>query len=141
MKLDASWIRKWRFLPQLRLILRLAVIILVLPCMTAEKLYAQQADVAQSQKSIRGKITDETGNPLQGVSVTVKGSSKGVVTNEKGEYNIEVSESSSKTLAFSYVGMELQEVKIGTQKELNISLTPSVTEQQEVVVVGYGSQK
>src|SRR6187402_2854944 len=102
MKLDASWIRKWRFLPQLRLILRLAVIILVLPCMTAEKLYAQQADVAQSQKSIRGKITDETGKPLQGVSVTVKGSSKGVATNENGEFSIDIP-GNAKILQFSYV--------------------------------------
>src|SRR5687767_3906806 len=102
MKLNGSWIRKWRFLPQLPLILRMAVIILVLPCMTAHKLYAQQVPVAQAQKSIRGKITDASGNALQGVSVTVKGNSKGLVTNEEGEYNIQISEGGSKTLVFSY---------------------------------------
>ena len=141
MKLNASWIRKWRFLPQLRLVLRLAVIILVFPCVTANKLYSQQVAVAQYKKSIRGKITDETGKPLQGVSVTVKGTGKGVVTNDQGEYSIEVSESSSKTLVFSYVGMATQEVNVGNQQELSMSLRSAATEQEEVVVVGYGTQK
>ena len=81
-------------------------------------------DVSQTQKqSVRGKVTDEAGKPMQGVSVTVKGSTKGVATNENGEFSIDIT-GGAKILQFSYVGMEPQEVKIGNQKELNISLTP-----------------
>src|SRR6186713_3334433 len=139
MRLDVFRIRQGRFLTQNRWVLCFTVIALALSCMTANKTYAQE--VSQTQKlSVRGKVTDETGKPLQGVSVTVKGSAKGIATNENGEFSIEIT-GGAKVLQFSYVGMEPQEVKIGNQKEFNISLTPSATEQQEVVVVGYGTQK
>src|SRR6187402_549824 len=141
MRLDVFRIRQGRFLTQNRWVLCFTVLALALSCMTANKTYAQEGKVSQTQKqSVRGKVTDETGKPLQGVSVTVKGSTKGVATNEIGEFSIDIT-GGAKILQFSYVGMEPQEVKIGNQKELNISLTPLATEQQEVVVVGYGSQK
>ena len=109
--------------------------------MTANKTYAQDGVVSQPQKqSVRGKVTDEAGKPLQGVSVTVKGSTKGVATNENGEFSIDIP-GGAKILQFSYVGMEPQEVKIGDQKEFNVSLAPELKEQQEVVVIGYGIQK
>src|SRR4026209_836850 len=112
---------------------------LALSCLTANTAYAQE--VSQTPKlSVRGKVTDETGKPLQGVSVTVKGSTKGVATNENGEFSIDIP-GGAKILQFSYVGMEPQEVKIGNQKELNISLVPEMKDQQEVVVIGYGTQK
>ena len=64
-------------------------------------MYAQEGVVSQPQKqSVRGKVTDETGKPLQGVSVTVKGSTKGVVTNEKGEYSIDIPEEQLKFCNF-----------------------------------------
>jgi len=110
--------------------------------MTVNKTYAQVGAVSQPQKQgVHGKVTDEAGKPLQGVSVTVKGSTKGVATNERGEYDIDIPEGSSKTLQFSYVALVPQEVKVGNEKEINISLVPSTVEQQEVVVVGYGTQK
>jgi len=141
MRLDVFRIRQGRFLTQNRWVLCFTVLALALSCMTANKTYAQEVAVSQPQKqSVRGKVTDETGKPMQGVSVTVKGSSKGVATNENGEFSIDIT-GDAKILQFSYVGMEPQEVKIGDQKELNISLTPLATEQQEVVVIGYGSQK
>src|SRR6187397_2404262 len=139
MRLDVFRIRQGRFLTQNRWVLCFTVLALALSCMTANKTYAQEVSRTQKQ-SVRGKVIDETGKPMQGVSVTVKGSSKGVATNENGEFSIDIS-GDAKILQFSYVGMEPQEVRIGNQKELNISLTPLATEQQEVVVVGYGSQK
>src|SRR6187399_1332685 len=139
MRLDVFRIRQGRFLTQNRWVLCFTVLALALSCMTANKTYAQE--VSQTQKiSVRGKVTDETGKPLQGVSVTVKGSSKGIATNENGEFSIEIP-GGAKILQFSYVGMEPQEVKIGNQKEFNISLVPEMKDQQEVVVVGYGTQK
>jgi TonB-linked SusC/RagA family outer membrane protein len=141
MRLDVFRIRQGRFLTQNRWVLCFTVIALALSFMTANKTYAQEGTVSQTQKqSVRGKVTDETGKPLQGVSVTVKGSSKGVATNENGEFSIDIPEG-AKILQFSYVGMEPQEVKIGNQKELNVSLAPEMKEQQEVVVIGYGTQK
>ena len=141
MRLDVFRIRSGRSFPQNRMVLCFTVIALVLSCATVNKTYAQEGTVSQTQKlTVRGKVADETGKPLQGVSVTVKGSTKGVATNENGEFSIEIP-GGAKILQFSYVGMEPQEVKIGNQKELNISLTPLATEQQEVVVVGYGTQK
>jgi TonB-linked SusC/RagA family outer membrane protein len=110
--------------------------------MTVDKTYAQDGTVSQPQKqTVHGKVTDETGKPLQGVSVTLKGATKGVATNEQGEYTIDIPEGSSKILQFSYVALVPKEVKIGNTKEINISLVPAVTEEQEVVVVGYGTQK
>ncbi len=61
---------------------------------------------------IFGKVTDEDGQALQGVSVLVKGSSIGTNTNASGEYNIDVPENLPKVLVFSFVGMETQEVNI-----------------------------
>ena len=91
MRLDVFRIRQGRFLTQNRWVLCFTVIVLALSCMTANKTYAQEGAVSQTQKqSVRGKVTDETGKPLQGVSVTVKGSTKGVATNENGEFNIDI---------------------------------------------------
>lgn len=102
---------------------------------------AQQVQTQAQKQSVRGKVTDETGKPLQDVSITIKGSTKGVVTNEKGEYNIDVPETSTKILVFSFVGMEQQEIKIENQKEISITLKPAEKSEQEVVVVGYGTQR
>ena len=93
MRLDVSRIRQGRFLTQNRWVLCFTVLALALSCMTANKTYAQEVVVSQPQKqSVRGKVTDETGKPLQGVSVTVKGSTKGVATNENGEFSIDITE-------------------------------------------------
>ena len=113
MRLDVFRIRQGRFLTQNRWVLCFTVIALALSCMTANKTYAQE--VSQTQKlSVRGKVTDETGKPLQGVSVTVKGSAKGIATNENGEFSIEIT-GGAKVLQFSYVGMEPQVANIGNQ--------------------------
>src|SRR6476659_9001621 len=110
MRLDVFRIRPGRFFPQNRMVLCFTVIALVLSCVTVNKTYAQEGTVSQTQKqSVRGKVTDETGKPLQGVSVTVKGSTKGIATNENGEFSIEIT-GGAKILQFSYVGMEHQEV-------------------------------
>jgi TonB-linked SusC/RagA family outer membrane protein len=98
--------------------------------------------VTQPQKqTVHGKVTDDTGKPMQGVSVTVKGSTKGVATNERGEFSIDIPEGSAKILQFSFIGMETQEVSINNQQDLNISMKPAEKSEQEVVIVGYGTQK
>ncbi|MBS1751654.1 MAG: SusC/RagA family TonB-linked outer membrane protein, partial [Bacteroidetes bacterium] len=90
---------------------------------------------------IKGRITDADGNPLQGVSVIVKGTVTGVTTDADGNYSISVPDNGSKILVFSFVGMEKQEVKLSGNTTLSITMRRVLSEQQEVVLVGYGTQK
>ena len=90
---------------------------------------------------ISGKVTDENGKPLEGVSVLIKGSSFGTNTDARGVYQIDVSDPSSGILVFSFVGAETQEVKINGRSVINISLHRIDQEQQEIVVVGYGTKR
>ena len=87
---------------------------------------------------VTGKITDEDGDPLVGVSVKIVGTSTGTVTDVDGIYSISAEEGSS--LVFSYIGFESQTLPVrgGT---LNVVMKSSGTQLSEVVVVGYGTQK
>jgi Ca-activated chloride channel homolog len=87
---------------------------------------------------ITGKVVAEDGYPLPGVTVSIKGTSQGTVTDLNGKYSIEVPDRSSK-LVFSYVGYLSEEVKIGSGNTINIKLTANISQLNEVVVVGYGS--
>ena len=76
---------------------------------------AQDNPAAQEIKTlVKGRITDESGKPLEGVSVQLKGSSSGTVTNANGEYQLTVN-SKAATLSFTYVGMEKQEIALGNK--------------------------
>ena len=88
---------------------------------------------------ISGVVKDVVGDPLIGVSVLVKGGSKGTSTDYNGFYSI--SAPADGTLVFSYVGMDTQEVKIGNSKTLNVTLTENGNYIDEVVVIGYGTVK
>ncbi len=90
---------------------------------------------------INGKVSDENGNALQGVSIQLKGSSLGTTTDEKGEFQIEIPDNSSKILIFSYVGMQTQEVTVAGKNDIKIKLKLADNQQQEVVIVGYGTQR
>lgn len=95
----------------------------------------------QKEISITGKITEQgTGSPLAGVSVKVKGTTLGAVTDANGTYAINVPNSQS-VLVFSYLGFISQEKQVGDNKVINISLQASEDLLDEVVVVGYGTQK
>ena len=89
---------------------------------------------------ITGTVTDETGDPLPGVTVSIKGVSLGTVTNANGVYSLSVPETDA-TLVFSFVGYASQEMIVGSQRIINVSLEEGVKEIEEVVVVGYGRQK
>ena len=89
---------------------------------------------------ITGKVTDaSTGQSLPGVSVSVKKTTTGTVTDLKGNYSISVKPGSS--LVFSFVGYKTQTIVVNQQKTINIVMRPSATGLNEVVVVGYGSQQ
>lgn len=90
---------------------------------------------------VTGRVTNRDGEPLQGVSVTVKGNpNAGVATNTNGLYKINVAGTKS-VLVFSYVGMETQEITVEASTEINITLNETAAQQKEVIVVGYGTQK
>lgn len=91
--------------------------------------------------TISGIVTNETGTPLPGVSVYVKGNNSiGTITNEKGFFKLEVPQDAT-TLVFSSVDMQLTEVSVEGRTEINVSLKRNVSEQEEVVVIGYGTQR
>ncbi|MER3319946.1 MAG: TonB-dependent receptor [Allomuricauda sp.] len=91
------------------------------------------------RKTVTGTVSDNMG-PMPGVNVLVKGTTNGVVTNFDGEFTID-DVSNSDTLVFSYVGFLTQEVPVGTQEEIDIVLQEDTQALDEVVVVGYGTQK
>ncbi|MES2647409.1 MAG: SusC/RagA family TonB-linked outer membrane protein [Bacteroidota bacterium] len=93
-----------------------------------------------AQVAIQGKVTDNTGNGLPGVSVLIKGSSVGTSTDVNGSYSLTVPNSKA-VLIFSYVGFPTQEVEVGSKTTLNVSLLPNQGQLNEVVVVGYGTQR
>ena len=95
------------------------------------------------QKVIRtfsGKVTEENGQPIPGVSISLKGTSKGTNTDINGNFKIEVMDENS-ILVFSFVGFETQEISVGKTDNLLIKLKVNTKLLSEVVVVGYGSQK
>ena len=94
----------------------------------------------QSARKITGRVTDSSGSPLPGVSVVVKGTTNGTITDTQGGYSISnVPETA--TLQFSFVGMKGQEVKVGTESSIDIVLVEESIGIEEVVAVGYGVQK
>jgi TonB-linked SusC/RagA family outer membrane protein len=91
--------------------------------------------------TVTGTVTDEkTGEALPGVNVVVRGSSAGVVTNVEGKFSIRVPGEDA-TLVFSFVGYAPQEITVGAQRDLSVALAEDAAELEEVVVVGYGTQR
>ncbi|AGA80123.1 SusC/RagA family TonB-linked outer membrane protein [Echinicola vietnamensis] len=91
-------------------------------------------------KQVTGTVTDESGEPLPGVSILEKGTTNGTVTDLDGNYKISVA-SDEAVLVFSFIGMASQEVPVGSQSTLNVELTSNTESLEEFVVIGYGSQK
>ncbi|KAA9034381.1 TonB-dependent receptor [Ginsengibacter hankyongi] len=90
---------------------------------------------------ISGKVTDEsTGQPLAGVNIMYKGTSTGTVADKDGKYSIEVSGRNA-TLVFTFTGYVTQEIKVGGKTSIDVALVVKPGALNEVVVVGYGTQK
>lgn len=100
--------------------------------------YARNADF--QSVPVSGTITDQAGLPLPDVSVTVKGTSAGVVTDASGVFSITVPSSKS-VLVISYSGYETQEITVGTQTSISVQLKLTGNDLDQVVVIGYGTQR
>ncbi len=92
-----------------------------------------------AQQNISGTVVSQAGNTLEGVSISLKGTSLGTSTNNAGKFTIAAG--SDATLVFSFIGYVLKEVPVGGRTDLSITLTPSDRELEQVVVVGYGTQR
>ena len=95
---------------------------------------------SQQQRSVSGKVTDASGGSLPGVSVVVKGTTTGTITDSDGKYSLS-NVPSNATLQFSFVGMKTQEVAVGSKSIINVVLEEETVGIEEVVAIGYGMQK
>lgn len=97
--------------------------------------------LSYGQMSISGTVSDaESGQTLPGVTVVVKGTSTGTVTDIEGNYTLSVP-AGNNALIFSFVGYTTQEVEINNRSVIDLALTPDITSLEEVIVVGYGTQR
>ena len=92
------------------------------------------------QHQVSGKVVDTKNEPLIGVNIVEKGTSKGVITDIDGNYSIEVTDGNA-VLVFSFIGFDNKEIPVNGQRSINVTLEESLAELDEVVVVGYGTQK
>ena len=95
---------------------------------------------SDNRLSITGKVTDKSGEPIMGVSIIIKGSSQGTITDKDGKYKIENLESKS-ILNFSFIGMNPQSILVTNQKIINVILEDNIKNLDEIVVIGYGESK
>ncbi|WP_026055290.1 SusC/RagA family TonB-linked outer membrane protein [Anaerophaga thermohalophila] len=92
------------------------------------------------QHQVSGKVVDTKNEPLIGVNIVEKGTSNGVITDIDGNYSIEVTDGNA-VLVFSFIGFDNKEIPVNGQRSINVTLEESLAELDEVVVVGYGTQK
>ncbi|MCX6217089.1 carboxypeptidase-like regulatory domain-containing protein, partial [Spirosoma sp.] len=93
-----------------------------------------------ADRTLTGRVTDEKDEALPGVSVILKGTQRGTVTDADGRYKVEIPTGGA-TLVFSFVGYVSQEVRVGNQTSVNISLKADSKVLDEIVVIGYGTAK
>jgi TonB-linked SusC/RagA family outer membrane protein len=91
------------------------------------------------QDPIKGKITDELGKPIPGVTILNKTTGKGAIATSTGSYSIAANKGD--LLAFSYIGYQSRKIYVGTEQTLNVSLEPETSSLDQVVVVGYGATR
>ena len=107
--------------------------------LSSDESFYDLSSATSNQATVTGTVTDAEGIPLPGASVVVKGTSKGTTTDFDGNYAIEVP--SDGTLVFGYIGYKTTEAPVNNQSSVNISLEEDSALLDEVVVVGYGTQK
>lgn len=125
--LQLSLILRWKYPRSIHWVLMLTILIF-------------STLVAQAQVIVRGKVVDELGKGLPGVSIVIKGTSSGTASIENGNYSISVSGKDA-VLVFNFIGYSSKEVIVGSQTTINVNLLPASSDLEQVVVVGYGTQR
>jgi len=95
----------------------------------------------QDQRTLRGKVTDSKHVPLPGVTVLIKGTTTGTITNDNGEFVLKNATEEGVVLQFSFIGMKTQEIVSGKQTSFSITMEDESIGLDEVVAIGYGIQK
>ncbi|WP_245849597.1 SusC/RagA family TonB-linked outer membrane protein [Hymenobacter crusticola] len=114
---------------------QVTLLLVLLLTLALPRAWAQQATT-----EISGRVTDEKGSGLPGVTVQVKGTTSGTSSDGDGKYTVKVPAGAS-SLVFSSIGMTAQTVSIGSRKQINVSMKEDVKALGDVIVVGYGTQK
>lgn len=112
--------------------LKYCTLIVLISCVSMTKLIAQD-------RTVNGRVTSQEGTPLVGVSVVEKGATTSTSTDEEGRFSISVNPEA--ILVFTYVGYDMKELPVGNETDLQVTLTDSESALEEVVVVGYGTQR
>ena len=139
---------KIKFYTQLSKLLQLPLCILLFTgaSFAVESKSATKADTSPimldnmvAQKPVKGKVTDETGVSVPGATITIVGSTKGVITDVDGNFVIDVNP--NQKLLFSFVGMESQTIEVGARNVIDVQMKPKINELEEVTVVAFAKQK
>ncbi|MEM9831327.1 MAG: TonB-dependent receptor [Bacteroidota bacterium] len=108
-------------------------------CISGLVLALLSVQLSYAQQMVSGQIIDDTGEAIPGANILIQGTSTGTVADVEGNYRI--SASPDDVLVFSFVGFLTETVQVGTQTEINMTLLPDIQSLEEVVVIGYGTQK
>lgn len=100
----------------------------------------QTTQAVQQAGTINGKVTDKAGDPIIGVNILEKGTTNGVITDLHGSFSLPI-KSQRAVLKISYIGYKTQEITVGTNKNITIVLEDDSEVMDEVVVIGYGTQR
>ena len=124
---------------------RLSALCLMLPAFStlsvnAEELVEPVVALAQQAKTVHGTVVDQSGIPIIGANVLVKGTTLGSITDMDGKFVIEGVPSDA-VLEISYIGYKTQNITVGSKSQFNVTLSEDSESLDEVVVVGYGTQK
>ncbi len=127
-----------RYKSPVRIIVLLLALVMALPAMA---LAPEDENAALQQITVTGTVTEsETGDAMPGVNIQVQGTSLGAITGVDGRYSLTVSDRNA-TLVFSFIGYITQEVPLGGRAVVDVALKAQLTDLDEVVVVGYSTQK
>jgi hypothetical protein len=132
------------FLKKLLMKIKLALLIVFIAISFSPKAFADFymniADDELQQKQVTGTVTDAGGNPLPGVSVVVKGTTLGTLTDAAGKYTL-TNIPQSATLVFSFIGMATKEIPASDRSQIDIIMSEEAIGLDEVIVIGYGTAK
>jgi TonB-linked SusC/RagA family outer membrane protein len=114
--------------------------IIVFPEKSKNALLSDSNGAEMQQAAVSGKVTDELGNPLPGVSISIKGTTQGTISDGDGKFTISITEKNA-VLKFSFIGMISQEIPVDGKTVLNVTLRQETIGIEEVVAIGYGTSK
>lgn len=119
------------------------VAILLFPCLATGTLLASTGSLAEDNEAftVQGTVTDqETGEPVPGVNILLKGSGVGTVTDIDGLYSIQVANDND-VLVFSFIGYKTQEIAVNGRSTIDVQIATDLQGMQEIVVIGYGTRE